>query len=439
MKELDSQVNPAGLKVVAGLLTLLLVAGCAGKDRLLMPAPNLYTQPNAPELFTDLPNELQNSQIDLLYVTDRGHETDENGGLAYGYERSRSVAFGSAIVSIEPTMSWEALERASVERDRSTKLKLELTSIEELGRFPETPAQIVTIDGEARFAPEYVQATLDAGEQFRREILRRLTLSPKDELLLFVHGYNNKFDHAAYTLAELWHYMGREYVPLLYTWPAGRGGASGYIYDRESGEFTVHHLKNVIRQLSSIEEIETFHLIAHSRGTDVMTSAVRELALTARAAGMDLPSEFQDSHIILAAPDLDMDVVSQRIIAEQLGRETKNITIYTSQSDKAIGLAERFFKSVKRIGRLGVEDLSERDLSSIESIEGVSIVDLQEVENPGSSHSYFHSDPAASSDLILMVRFGREPGIENGRPLKPVAAGFWQIESGYPHLGKPLD
>ena len=173
-------------------------------------------------------------------------------------------------------------------------------------------------------------------------------------------------------------------------------------------------------------------MIAHSRGTDVLSSAVRELALVGRAGGQELGEEFRNSHIILAAPDLDMDVVSQRIIAEQLGRETKNITIYTSQSDKAIGLAERFFKSVKRVGRLGVEDLSETDLSSFEQIEGVSIIDLQADSDPGTGHGYFHSDPAASSDLILMVRYGKEPGAENGRPLVPGPAGFWQIEPGYP-------
>ena len=66
---------------------------------------------------------------------------------------------------------------------------------------------------------------------------------------MFVHGFNNDFDDAAFTLAEMWHYLGREQVPLLYTWPAGRGGPSGYIYDRESGEFTVYHLKRLIRAL----------------------------------------------------------------------------------------------------------------------------------------------------------------------------------------------
>ena len=208
-----------------------------------------------------------------------------------------------------------------------------------------------------------------------------------------------------------------------------------HIYDRESGEFTVHHLKQLIRLLSEIPEISSFHLIAHSRGTDVLSSAVRELALVGRAADVELPDGFRNSHIILAAPDLDMDVVSQRIVAEQLGRESKNITIYTSESDEALSLAERFFKSMKRIGRLEAADLDPVYLESIGYMEGISFVSLSHTESARASHSYFHDDPNASSDLILMIRYGYEPGQENGRPLTPLATGFWRIEPGYPYQG----
>jgi len=195
----------------------------------------------------------------------------------------------------------------------------------------------------------------------------------------------------------------------------------------------VHHLKNLIRSLSGIPEIKRIHMIAHSRGTDVLSSAIRELALVARAAGETAPDTLRDSHVVLAAPDLDLDVVSQRIVAEQLGREAKSITVYTSGEDKAIGLAEWLFKSVARLGRLGVEDLQADDLVAIEKIEGMSFIDLQE-NTGGTGHGYFHSNPAASSDLILLLRYGLAPGAENGRPLESVAPGFWLIKPEYPYL-----
>jgi esterase/lipase superfamily enzyme len=418
--------------LAALFLVVLFLAGCAG-PRPLMPVPNLYIGEGAPELFTALPSELQDNRVDLLYVTDRVPETDDDGVLTYGYGRSRSTAFGSAIVTIEPELAWDELQRVSLEQDRSTRLSLHLASLEERGRFPETPRPIVLINGEFQTDPAALERTRITGQSFRAEIRRRLALAPKPEVVLFIHGYNNDFEDAAQTLAELWHFLGREHVPILYTWPAGRGGPSGYIYDRESGEFTVHHLKNLIRSLNGIPEINRIHMIAHSRGTDVLSSAIRELALVARAAGETATDKLRDSNVVLAAPDLDLDVVSQRIVAEQLGREAKSITVYTSEEDKAIGLAERLFNSAARIGRLGVGDLQADDLVGIEKVEGISFIDLQE-STGGIGHGYFHSNPAASSDLILLVRYDLKPGAENGRPLESVAPGFWLIKPEYPYL-----
>ena len=94
------QTAHANKAVLFGITVLLfLLSGCAGKTRHLMPAPNLYTQAGAPELFTDLPDELTSNQIDLLYITDRVPEINKAGELSYGFRRSRSAAFGSAIVT----------------------------------------------------------------------------------------------------------------------------------------------------------------------------------------------------------------------------------------------------------------------------------------------------------------------------------------------------
>jgi len=201
-------------------LMVLFLAGCAS-PRPLMRVPNLYIGEGAPELFTALPSELQDNRVDLLYVTDRLPETDDDGVLTYGYGRSRSVAFGSAIVTIEPELTWDELQRVSLEQDRSTRLSLHLDSLEERGRFPETPRPIVLINGEAQPAPAVLETSRITEQSFQAEIRRRLALAPKPEVVLFVHGYNNEFEDAAQTLAELWHFLGREHVPLLYTWPAG--------------------------------------------------------------------------------------------------------------------------------------------------------------------------------------------------------------------------
>ena len=84
-----------------------LLAGCATHQRALMPVPNLYMGTDAPVLFEDLPDELKSTNADLFYVTDREPEIDEENNLTYGYGRSRSAAFGSAIVAFKPDMASE--------------------------------------------------------------------------------------------------------------------------------------------------------------------------------------------------------------------------------------------------------------------------------------------------------------------------------------------
>ena len=415
---------------------MLLLGGCA--TRSLMPAPNLYGAKDAPELFGELPTELQGNRVDLLYVTDRAPETDELGDLAYGYGRSWSAAFGSAIVTIEPELDWQDLKSVSLEQDRSPRLTMRLISIEERGRFPESPPPIVLIDGLIQPDPSTLERARQTEQMLHAELRKRLALAPKQEVVVFVHGYNNEFEDAAQTLAELWHFLGREHIPILYTWPAGRGGASGYIYDRESGEFTVYHLKNLLRSLGNLQDIEKVHLVAHSRGTAVASSALRELFLESRAAGENAREKFRISNLILAAPDMDLDVVMQRIVSEQVGRDVDQLVVYTSQQDKAISIAERLFKSVTRLGRLEVSDLSEDQLESLQSLHRISFIELQG-KSDSTGHGYFHSSPAASSDLIMVVRYDLGPGAENGRPLKPGGPDFWIIEQGYPNLPGPQE
>ena len=59
------------------------------------------------------------------------------------------------------------------------------------------------------------------------------------------------------------------------------------------------------------------------------------------------------------------------------------------------------------------------------------------VKSSATGHSYYHSSPAVSSDLILLLRDNRNPGSESGRPLLRGEKNFWQITDGYPFLNSP--
>ncbi len=195
------------------------------------------------------------------------------------------------------------------------------------------------------------------------------------------------------------------------TWPAGYPGIFGYTYDRESSEFTVLHLKRAISWISSFPEVENIHLIAHSRGTDVAISAFRELVIFARGAGISARDRYKIKNFVMAAPDLDLAVVSQRVVGERLGLEVGQGTIYSSPDDKAIGFAEKMFASPRgRLGTLDLSDVSKTEVAVMKANQSrITIVNFKG-ESDSFGHSYFRTNPAVSSDLVLLIRYGFKPG-----------------------------
>ncbi len=402
-----------------GLALLVLIASCSG-SRELMPTPLIHSEAAA-DPFASVPKGLRTDTVDVLYVTDREPERDDEDRLEYGHGRSESLAFGSVVVGIGDSPGWEALARESRTDDRELDLEMEVRSVVELGRFPKTP-----LLGDR--AEEFEEA---AARRLRREIRRRLDQTPKKEAYVFIHGTATGFEESVFIMAELWHFLGRQGIPISYSWPAGKGRMlHGYPRDRESGEFTIFHLKQFLRILGTCPGVEKVHILAHSRGADVASTAIRELMIEARGAGKDLKTDLKLMNLVLAAPDLDYDVANQRIGAELLSESIGALTIYASGDDQAIGLADWLFDSEVRVGGMTSRELSARQKALLEKLEGLQVV---EFTGGGSviGHDYFRLNPLASSDLILLLRDGRSPGASHGRPLEFVAPGYWLLTDEY--------
>jgi esterase/lipase superfamily enzyme len=206
------------------MLGSLLVAGCSG-PRELMPTPNLYADETAP-LFGELDPELTRTQVELIYVTDRAPETDEAGNLAYGFNRSASLAAGTTVVDLGQNATWDELVAASLSPTRLSAFELRTVSIDEFARLPPTPIPYEVVDGQVVEDPDAVAKQDAVMGRMRAELLRRLDLTPRKDVFIYIHGYHNTFEDAAFALAELWHFFGREALPIIYTWPAGYPASS---------------------------------------------------------------------------------------------------------------------------------------------------------------------------------------------------------------------
>jgi len=353
---------------------LIGLAACSS-TRVLAPTPNIFADGSYPS--DEISVAYQTPESSIFYVTDRSPETTD-GTISYGVERSTSTAFGAATVSFGSGQDWQTISNASGTATRSQEIPLSITGGAEILRFDATPTPFRVVNGRPERIPEAVASYNQKRAAFQAQIREQMRAANKNEVVIFVHGFNNSFEDGVLALADIWHFSGRNGVPISYSWPAGAGGGFGYFVDRESGEFTVFHLKEFLLQLSEIPELEKIHIVAHSRGTDVTTTALRELIIAVRNQGRNPREVLKIENLILAAPDLDFAVVRQRLIAEGLGASIGQITVYINRGDTALGIAQRLMAG-QRFGRLRPSDLQPEEQAIFAEVRTVNFVNVEGV------------------------------------------------------------
>lgn len=422
-------------KVIAlHLSPVILISFVAGCGMEMMPAPNLIVMEGR-AAWDQVAPELQKTSVEVLYATDRLPTSAEGDPVEYGSKRFNRLAYGVATINFG-AKDWDDLLTRSTADHRWRSTRVRLTGTTELNRFPATPWPTVDVNGHPVWKPQ-TRAEHDAAvDHLRGLIAGRLALTDCKEAFIYVHGAANAFDEGIGDSAQMWHFLGRRGVPITYSWPTQSSVAvRDYNYDRESGEFTVFHLKQFITAVSGTPGLKKVHFIAHSRGTDVLMSALRELNIyhCADQPGVRHATSkaLRIGHIVLFAADIDFGIAQQRLESEAITEACEHLTVYSSPGDKAILVAKWLFASTVRLGTLGLYKLPQRDRRQLAGIHNLTLIDAK-VSSGFLGHSYFYSSPAVSSDLIMLLRDDLEPGTAGGRPLIRVDDAFWEIRDGYP-------
>lgn len=341
----------------------------------------------------------------IWYVTDRATSGSQDGTLTYTTRRDPAMAFGTARI------------------DSGAK-RPELEGVHEIRRFPATPLPFSQDHGIILPDPEATRVYNAAAADMRSTLARALRRSGQGDILLYVHGFNSLLEQALKTTARLWQATGRKAVPVTYSWPAGNSGLFGYFKDRESGEFSIFHLKETLRVLSDLPGLDRIHIVAHSRGSEVVTTALRELVIEARAAGRNPRDSLHIETLILAAPDLDFSIVRQRLIAEHFGPAFGRITVYMNPTDSALGLAQTLLTGT-RFGRLSFDELGETEREIFRRIQNVHFINVSGVTGQ-SSHAYFRDNPEVRADIAQVITNGAPPD-SPARNLLPQEGNFWRL------------
>lgn len=406
------------------LLAAFVLAGC--ELGMFLPAtPNLFrTGLNYSE--EDVHPSLRSTDTRIFFVTDRA--VDDDG---YGALRSDSMAFGHASVQFGTDLDWSTLLARTRADSNNRVARLSVADVSEVVRFPSTPLPYARENGQLQHLPDVWDAYAAQTARFQQDVSAYIQQTGNDRLLIYVHGFNNNFNDGVTTLANLWHYSGRQSVPIAFTWPAGAGGGPlGYFRDRDSGSFAVHHTKEFLRMLAATPEVAQIDIVAHSRGNAVVANALRELIIEARARGTHPKLALKTGTLIMAAPDLDVEIVRQRLAAERFSEAFEQINLYINPGDRALRFSG-FLTQSTRLGALRNEDFLPGELELLRKEALVHFIRVENVRG-GFGHGYFRDNPAVLSDVVLALRTRAFPG-GTLRPLEQEEGdGVWLLHPNYP-------
>ena len=420
-------VHIKGISVLFSAFAVSVVIGCVEQR----PMPVEAYGEESRSLFENLPVALKSTEVDVLYATDRAPDSDQEI-LLYGIDRSFSLAFGSARVNFGKDLSWDDLVTWSQSQNpEPVNIEPFVAAVTEVARLPSSPYPYeLNKNGQPVLDTQFLKQLNTAQEIIQNTIRKRLELTERKNIYLHVHGIKSQLGDTLIDAAFTYHLFGRQGVPIVYSWPAGqRGLLRGYTGDRESGEFTIFHLKEFIRTIAAIDEVEKINFTAHSRGTDVILTALRELIIEARASGRDPRKSLKLSNLVLLAPDIDASVSSQRVIAEALTFSLERLTVYSNDHDGAIAMATKLFADSQRLGNYDASKVTERQKEALKRFKNYDIIFYSGEGGGLLEHSYYLS-PAMLADYFLLME-GKTPGANNGRPLEPLGEYMWGIDDNY--------
>ncbi len=314
--------------------------------------------------------------VPVFYGTDR-QKTMTVHRVTYDWQRGRHLELGRALVTV-PKLH----EVPMVERPWALKIPyLDITLYQE----KEDPKKHFTIK-------EIKSLSQD---DFLRLARERLADSQrfKDHALVFVHGYQTKFDNAVFRTAQIAYDLKFDGAPFLYSWPSG-GTLQGYTYDRESAAQAEPFLREFLTLVRDETGAKKMSIIAHSMGNQPLLRVLQDLKRS-------MPEGVLVSQLILAAPDVDRH--SFENIVGSIQGIAEGITLYAASNDAALNISRRVNGGVPRAG--DVPD------SGPIVIEGVDTIDATatSMDSVGINHSGYAENNALLEDIGKLIGTGMRP------------------------------
>ncbi len=297
------------------------------------------------------------TKVNLVVATTR--RPSDNPGILFSGERDKLVSLNEIVVSIPPEKNRKAGE------------------VQWPKKLPPNPQKDFTT---VSVTP--VKTDVEMAGWVRPH------LTKSRRVMVFVHGFNNTFEDSVYRFAQIVHDSGADVAPVIFTWPS-RASVFDYNYDKESTNYSRDALEQILRAIVREPEVKDITVMAHSMGSWLTVEALRQMAIRDGRVNAKI------TDVILASPDLDVDVFSKQFLA--MGKQHPRFTLFTSRDDKALALSRRISGNIDRLGQ--IDPSIEPYRSELERA-GITVIDLTQLK---AGDRLNHGKFAASPEVVQLI------------------------------------
>lgn len=228
------------------------------------------------------------------------------------------------------------------------------------------------------------------------------------DILVYIHGYNQTFEQAVLDGARLSKGIKFAGDTMVFSWPS-RASLFDYNFDRESAMLSRDALDQEIEDLLASPAVGRVSIVAHSVGTMLTTEALRVLYAKLGDYAAD-----RVGAIVLASPDIDMDVFTAAI--PRIGPLAGKITIITATDDRALAVSRMVNGSTSRVGAA--------EKAQLEGL-GLKVIDASQQGWGVLNHDLFMSNSGVRQAIRDAIggppRLFSMPSIQLGESLPPPA------------------
>jgi esterase/lipase superfamily enzyme len=298
------------------------------------------------------------SLVPLLVATTRKPSTD--AGNMFDRERADGVSYASVTVSVPP--------------DAARKIG----EVQWPSSMPGDPRQdFVTTSAN----------TLDK-RSFLGALSAAVNQTGRGKVLVFVHGFNNRFDEAVFRFAQIVHDSKAPATPVLFSWPSrGVVGLREYQDDLEDANNSSDAIVQLLDTIAADANVKEITVVCHSMGCSPTLEALRSKAIHNGKIGDKI------KNILLVAPDVDVNVFRTQM--QQMGSGRPRFALFLSQDDSALKLSKALLGGATR---LGDADPAQEPYKTDFRRENIMVFDLTGLR--GGAHSRAFGDPGSVMAMI---------------------------------------